>query len=170
MVAELRSESTSLPLLFPPDKPEPHGRCQGWRRTQYESARADASGLYRDHAADEYGARVQHAIVRYVFGQVRRSVIANEFTISETNVGYYLRGAIWGAYGRPVLRALRRLGITPGRGDWKGGERQREIIAANQSVMRRAIDALEGPPIGPDARDKLLADLYLLTVAAEDRP
>lgn len=168
MVAELRDETAPLPLIFEPDRPEPHGRAQGWRRTRYES-QSDESGLFRNHADDEFGARVQHAIAMYVFGAGRRAAIASRLGVSETSFQYMARGAMWGSYGRPVLRALRRLGITPGRGDWQGGIRPREIIAANQSVMRRALDALEGAPATPSERSHLITDLYLLTIASKEQ-
>lgn len=82
-----------------------------------------------------------------------------------------MAGEAWGTYARPVLAALRRLGIRTTRGERvDGGSRQAEIIAASQAVMRRAIDAIEVPDMPLYDRDRLVSDLYLLTVAAEGQP
>lgn len=170
MVAEYRQEPAPLPLLFEPDRPEAHGRAErGWSRTERIRNRIRSVGLHRRHEHDPYGAQIQHAIARYVLGGERRSALAAELSVSETHFQYMLRGATWGAYTRPVLRALRRLGITTGRGDWKiGARRAREIVAAQRSVMLRAIQAVDGAPPTPAERERLLADLYLLTIASGD--
>lgn len=160
MVAQLKPESAPLSLLFGPDR-------SGFSETQkmrYLRRFLTEEGL-------DFGARVQHAIAMYILAGSSRSEVARFLGMSERQTQDVILGRAWEPYSRPILRALAGLGITLRRGRWYGPRaRHDEIIAASQAVMRRAIEALEGPEIPLYDRDRLLADLRLLTVAAEDRP
>ena len=125
--------------------------------------------IERRHADDAWGLVVQRTIARYYLTRATRAELAVEIHVSERIVQSYIRAETWGAYGRPVLRALERLGIGRRRGDWWDPEgRGGEIIRAQRAVMRRAIDCLEGAPPTPDRVEAVVADLHLLTVAPGD--
>lgn len=157
MVAELRTEAAPLPLLFEPDRP-----------ADLSTRKSVQNGGIRSQFALDFGARVQHAIALYIVAGVSRPDVARFLGMSERQTQAVVLGRAWPAYSKPVLRALDRMGISLSRGRWYGPRaRHHEIVAASQSVMRRAIDALEGAPIPLYDRDKLVSDLYLLTVAGE---
>jgi hypothetical protein len=169
MVAAVAPHIDTLPLLYEPDRPNPHGRAQhGWSRTRRIANRIEHVELHRQHRDDWFGAQVQHAIVRYVLGMASRKTLAAELGMSERQVQDYLLGRAWESYGCPVIRALKHLGISTGRGDWQdGGRRAKEVVEASRDVMRRSIDAIEVPSLSPEERERLLSDLYLLTVSME---
>lgn len=172
MVAELRDESVrSLPLLFEPDPPTEDQQARvGWVRVLHGSKWKGTIELERRHADDAQGAAIQHAVARFILGNVQRRQLAAELIVCETQVKFYVHGQAWTAYTRPVLRAIERLGITLGRGDWTGtGQRRpREILAASGRLMALAADALEGRPLDTDEREGLVADLRLLAAGLVD--
>jgi hypothetical protein len=172
MVANPKPAAASPALLYEPDRPRPGGRAEhGWSHTRRIANRIEHVDLHRDPRDDYFGAQLQHAIVRYVLGKASRAALAAELGMSERQVQAYLTGRAWEPYTQPVIRALRRLGISIGRGDWKrGGRRPKEVVEASRGVMRRAISALEGPSLGPEERDQLLADLWLLTACEDGAP
>lgn len=158
MAAEYRDRPAAFPLMAEPE-PRPEGfrlqRSHGWRMTE--------RGEAREHADDAFGAVVQHAIVRYLLTDATRAEVAVDLGVTERTAQAYLSGAIWGAYGRPILDRLAELGIGAGRGRWRdAADRPREIVAACLPLLARAADALEGRPLDVDERDRLIADLRLL--------
>lgn len=153
-------ETAPLPLLFEPDRPN-----------ELSTRNSVQNGGIRSEFALDFGARVQHAIAMYIVGGMPRPGVARFLGMSERQTQAVVLGRAWPAYSQPVLRALARMGISLSRGRWYGPRaRHHEIIAASHSVMRRAIDAIEVPDMPLYDRDKLVSDLYLLTVAAEARP
>lgn len=159
MIAELAT--TALPLLLEPDEPPPNAvRWPGWRLGGVSSFEL----FTRAPEDDEQGALVQWAIVRYVTTETSRGTLAREYGMAERGLQGYLSGETWWPYGRPVLRALERLGIGTGRGRWaRSAARPEEIVAASRLVMERAIAVLQGETQTSEEREELLADLRLLT-------
>lgn len=160
------------PLLYPPDRPSPGQRGRGWVRPQLKRWGDRRGDLTRQHEDDAWGAEVQWAIARYLLTSVKRRELAAELTVGETQLQYYLRGLAWGLYGRPVLRALKRLGISRGRGNWTNSAsplRAVEIARASQGLMAEAAAALDGAVLASRERDRLLADLRLLSAASNGR-
>lgn len=166
MAVQLAPTPMHLELLFQPDELTEEQRAViGWRRK-----RADQK-MERRHSDDLHGARIQYAIACYALCGPSRREIASFLGVTENTLAYYLRGEYWGIYGQPVLRALRRLGVPSGKGRRSHrADRLRDIQAASQRVMGRALDALEGPPLGieADARDELISDLRLLSITEDD--
>lgn len=140
MVASLAATSrTGLALLLEPDAPSTDqiGRAHGWRSSR-------TGDRVRHHGDDDYGALVQHAIVRYYVHGVEREQIANEVGYSPRQVQSWLLGHTAGPYGAPVLRTLYELGISRGRGGRTSLQpRLREIIAAYETLLALAADRLD---------------------------
>lgn len=169
MVAELRAVADAPVLLYEPDEERPGaGHTPGWQRVYSGRRYVSEWTMQRRHADDAWGLAVQRIIVRYYLTRVTRAELAAELAVSERVVQSYVRCETWGSYGRPVLRALRRLGIGPQRGQWWTADgRSTEVITAQRAVMRRAIDCLEGSPRALADLDEVLADLRLLTLAPD---
>lgn len=158
---------TPLPLLLEPEEPPPVvRRWAGWR------FRDDTREPYvREHRDDERGAWAQWVIARYVLTDITRAELATENGMCVRGVQNVLSAKVWQAYTQPILRAFERLGIGTSRGRWTDeAPRPREIVVASRVVMARAAEALAGRPISAEDRDRLLADLRLLSAVAAFEP
>lgn len=150
-----------LPLLCEPDRPAEGQRAfHGWSRHSGIRNRVSWEELHREHGDDEFGARVQWAIVRYVLHGVKRSEIAADLCVTETTAQSYLLGKAWTAYGQPILRTLKRLGISEGR----SFTRDREIQAAQRMVLARAAVVVDGAVLTAAQSKRLRFELRLLTL------
>jgi hypothetical protein len=137
VVAELKSVAGQrrlpLLLLLEPDRPDPrmHERTQnsGWRR--------EGDVVTRDHRDDEFGALVQHVIVRYLVHGVQRQEIAQEIGYSQRQVQDWIGGRTARCYAQPVRRALQSLGIGMGRGGVSETSSRRgiEVMAACMGLL-----------------------------------
>ncbi len=134
MVAELKpANANTLPLLMEPDRPQIDSRQKttnsGWRR--------EGEGLVRDHGADDFGALVQHVIVRYIVHGVQRQELAREIHMSQRQIQAWISGRAARCYTQPVRRALQLLGIGMGRGGVSEATSRRgtEVVAACMSVL-----------------------------------
>lgn len=134
MVAELKPvAATTLPLLMEPDRPDIDSRQKttnsGWRR--------EGEKLVRDHGADDFGALVQHVIVRYLVHGVHRQQIAKEIQYSERQIQAWIGGRAARSYTQPVRRALQMLGLSMGRGgvQEKRSKRRGEVVGACMGLL-----------------------------------
>lgn len=162
MVAQLKPELAAPSLMFEPDRPPCEvsgapirGHWGGWRGRDFLAVRY--------HEDDAWGAVVQEIILRYVLHGVERQQLAREYPCSERSVTGYVGGKAWRAYGGPVLRALKRLGIPISRKNTPRRER-----AITRAVLRMSSDVVL--LLGDDPRPlahQVIADLRLLTVASE---
>lgn len=164
MAVSTRQAVPSVGLIFEPDPPAEGLRAHGWR-----APRAYSGGdIERNPDHDEYGAMIQRVIACYMLTRATRGELAARIGASERAITAWLVGDAWAAYATPVLRALARLGVGEGRGNWRnGGDRNDEVIAAGRQVMARALRAIEGEPLSERERAELLADLRLL-LAGDD--
>jgi hypothetical protein len=145
-------------------------RCAAERRGWRPGWSASESGWTRRFQDDEIGAQIQIAVVRYYLTNYTRVDVARDLCISERQAQAYVNGRAWSAYTRPVLAALRRLGISEQRGSWRStgvGPRPREVVRAQADVLRRCRDLLGGAHYTPLAIDELQADLRLLSLVDE---
>lgn len=133
MFALKEIEARGLPLLLEPDRPEPRRGVKtqntGWRR--------EGDVVTRDHRDDEFGALVQHVIVRYLVHGVQRQELAKEIGYSERQLQAWLSGTAARCYAQPVRRALQELGIGLGRGTvgQSASGRGSEIVAACMTLL-----------------------------------
>lgn len=104
MVAELRIEAATLPLLLEPDQPTGRRtRGTGWRRK--------GGLLIRNYLDDAEGALVQHVIVRYYVHGYARSEISREIQYSTRHTQSWISGSAHANYAQPVRRALSDIGL-----------------------------------------------------------
>lgn len=162
MVADIRIDQITLPLVYEPDYPAIDARFpKGWRLDQ----RSDHRQFVRVTAHDAQGALVQWAILRYLLTDARSYDVMRGAPVTRRMLAQYLQGDAFPLYTAPVLRALDRLGIGRLNGRWTGQiDRPLEIIAASRTVMARAVDALTGELVPVEDRDQLVADLRLLAL------
>ncbi len=152
MVAELK-HGDELRLLLPP---RTYGRGQ-------LSFAPIGRGQKRTAATDKMGAVVQQAIIAHRIGGESRRSIALRTSYSEREVQSWLTGTTWPAYSAPVLERLADLGIGRHRGErrFHGGQRYREIIAAQADLLSRLVWLFRHDPRPEVVR--ALEDARLLT-------
>lgn len=165
MALQLAPTRGLLPLLFEPDGPSRSSRISyGWRR------RPGSFEIVRHHTEDEFGARVQYAIVLYAVRGMHRDELAEWLGIGIRSTADVLNGRTWACYSRPVIRALASLGMDASRRGERhdGGRRYREIQVASNRVMRQALAALSDRPMSVEQRGHLISDLRLLSITEAD--
>lgn len=134
MVAELKPvTANTLPLLMEPDRPE----IDSNQRTTNSGWKREGGQLVRDYGADDFGALVQHVIVRYLVHGVQRQELAREIQYSERQIQAWISARAGATYGEPVRRALQLLGIGMGRGGVSEASSRRgtEVVAACMGLL-----------------------------------
>lgn len=181
MVANARSTALSAyPLIVEPDPP-PTGLREDRRWHGYRAKIVAVNGLeqrtlVRDRRDDVAGARAQWVVLRYALTKVKRKELGREFGQHYTGgIALMIEGRQWTAYTAPIHRSLRRLEIPTGDGRWShssgdGPLRPVQIGRAMAGLLDRAADALDGRPMDPAARDRLVADMRLLALIRDFHP
>jgi len=163
MIAMPRPERT-LDLLMEPERPRRDTRwVPGWQRSQgYDPESGEWGALVRKHSDDAFGAIAQRCVVAYIIGGVGRAQLARRTGLSERSMSDLLAGRTWVTYTKPVLDALRELGISEGRGlrqQW--ATRLHEIIEAQRRLLAMHLDSDHCVGLAKDARLVALTRLFL---------
>ena len=162
MVAELAAPRHHPRLLLPPERTaETTYLTRGWRKTPL--------GLGRRYDDDAVGAMVQRIIADYVLTDEPRRSIARRNGLSDRVVNCYLLAVNWSSYGRPVLKAFERLGISVKRHAGGGRQARLEEIARAQALLLRQAADLLARDQRPEVR-QVVADARLLSVFHEGKP
>jgi transposase len=172
MVAELKPRPVPAggpDLLYEPEIQRNRRNRFGWRRLKR------GGGVVRIHDDDAFGAKVQHAIVRYALTRYSRKDMARDLNIAPKTAQDYLSGLAMVEYTWPVIRALNLLGIPVTHGLWSASWGSKEpyrpevIAAAQRGVLARALKAIDNPAsLTREQVEELRSDIRLLLAPFRD--
>lgn len=179
MVAALKPDPPTLPLLAEPLKPDDRApKAWGWTaETTWRGRYVRGEGLprmvrtmVRNPSHDAMGAFVQHVVVRYIVHGVSREQIARETGYSERQVQSWIQGRAYEPYTRAVLKVLGGMGIGLRRGlrphRYTGlVTRADQIVMAQQHVLERVVPLLD--LMADEGTQQLVANARLLLAGRE---
>lgn len=161
-----------LDLLMEPERPRRDTRwVPGWQRSKrYDPESGEWGALVRKREDDAFGAIAQRCVVAYIVRGVGRAQLARQTGLSERSMSDLLAGVTWVTYTKPVLAALRELGISEGRGlrqQW--ATRLHEIIEAQRRLLVMHYAAHHGIDTGVDAASLMAVTRLFLEDFTDER-